>query len=153
MLNFREATINDIPELEALEQLVVEAEKPFNHRIRDTDTRYYDLPKLISSRESCLLVAEAESAIVATGYIQIMQSKPYLKHDAHGYLGFMYVKPSFRGEGLNKTLVDKLIQWGASQGLSDYYLDVYSSNSPAIKAYEKAGFQANLVEMTLHIPQ
>lgn len=149
-MNFRHATISDVDALLTLEQGVVEAERPFNSVIKAQEARYYDIPELIANEHSCLLVAEVAGEIVATGYVQIRQSKPSLVHDVHGYLGFMYVVPAYRGQGLNKQMMDRLIIWAEERGVNDFYLDVYSANQSAITAYEKAGFQPSLLEMKLH---
>lgn len=59
----------------------------------------------------------------------------------------MYVTPEFRGKGINKIILDKLISWCEFKGITNFYLDVYSENQPAIRAYEKAGFCSSLLEM------
>lgn len=149
MLTFREARLDDISELERLEQAVVEAERPFNSAIRSEGARYYDIPNLINSSCSRLIVAEGTKGIVATGYVQIRASKPSLAHQQHGYLGFMYVDPDYRGQGLNQQILDQLIAWGRSQDIQNFYLDVYAANASAIRAYEKVGFEPSLLEMKL----
>lgn len=149
MLVFREASLKDVTKLQLLEQAVVEAERPFNSSIKYEGAYYYDIPDLISSPDSHLLVAENNNDIVATGYVQIRQSKPSLKHETHGYLGFMYVIPEFRGRGINKIILDKLINWAKVKGITDFYLDVYSENQSAIRAYQKAGFSSSMLEMKM----
>lgn len=151
MLAYREANISDIDNLKALEQCVIEAERPFNNSIKTEGAFYYDLVDLITQDRSVVMIGESAGKIVATGYIQIRPSKPSLDHDEHGYLGFMYVKPEFRGQGINKTLLDSLINWGKAKGISDFYLDVYAENASAISAYEKAGFTPSIIEMKLNI--
>ncbi|WP_448550069.1 GNAT family N-acetyltransferase [Thalassotalea fusca] len=148
---YREATPSDIEALLGLEQKVVEAERPFNQQISESGVTYYDLSELIANVSSLLLVGECQSQIVATGYVDIRQSKSSLKHAKHGYLGFMYVEPEFRGQGINKKILDKLIDWAKERNIRDFYLDVYAENSAAIKAYEKAGFKSSLIEMQLTI--
>lgn len=149
-LNFRQATPADAQALEQLEQAVVEAERPFNQAIKPENARYYDMPRLISHPDTYLLVADTGDAIVATGYVQIRQSKQSLSHIQHGYLGFMYVAPEYRGKGMNKIILEKLMAWAKSHHVEDFYLDVYAANESAIRAYQKAGFQASLLEMKLH---
>lgn len=146
-MKFRQAVIPDLNKLLILEQKVVEAERPFNSSIKNSKPKYYDLDKLISEDDSYLLVAEDEGVIVATGYSQIQLSKESLEHERHAYLGFMYVSPKYRGQGLNKNIIDRLITWSKNQGVNDHYLEVYSGNSSAIRAYEKFGFNPCLIEM------
>ena len=63
----------------------------------------------------------------------------------------MYIKPAFRGKGVNKMIVDALILWAHSQNIQEIRLDVYAENSGAIKAYEKAGFNPLLLNMRLGV--
>ena len=61
-----------------------------------------------------MVVAEIDNRIIASGYARIDKSKPFLKHSHHAYLGFMYVVPEFRGQGINKKIMDVLKNWAAS---------------------------------------
>jgi ribosomal protein S18 acetylase RimI-like enzyme len=146
---FRKAKTNDLEQLLTLEQKVVEAERPYNTSIKIDKPKYYDIDKLISENDSNLLVAEVNSEIIASGYAQIQLSKESLEHERHAYYGFMYVSPDYRGKGINKKLIDRLVVWSKERGVNDHYLEVYSGNSPAIRAYEKLGFEPCLIEMKL----
>lgn len=150
-LILRQALLTEQASLLALEQKVIEAERPYNAAIKSADASYYDLGHLIADQQSCLLVAELNGTIVASGYAQIRTSKQSLQHDRHAYLGFMYVNPECRGLGINKQIIDQLIQWSKDKGVMDFYLDVYQGNQAAIRAYEKAGFVKSLVEMKLSV--
>ncbi|MDP4534738.1 GNAT family N-acetyltransferase [Alkalimonas collagenimarina] len=146
----REARSDDYEPLLALEQKVVDAERPYNALLKETGAYYYDINKLISAQDTKLFVGEISGALIATGYVQIRQSKASLQHAKHGYLGFMYVAEAYRGLGLNQVILQKLVSWGQAQGINHFYLDVYAKNSSAIRAYEKFGFQSSLLEMTLN---
>jgi GNAT superfamily N-acetyltransferase len=89
--------------------------------------------------------------IVGSGYARIETSKIYLKHPKHAYLGFMYVKPEYRGKGVNQKIIKGLKQWAIGQGITELRLDVYNDNLSAIKAYEKVGFAKLMVEMRMGI--
>lgn len=145
----REAQPEDYDALLALEQKVVEAERPFNADLKETGVHYYDIHRLISDQSTRMIVAELSGTIVATGYMQVRDSKSSLTHDKHGYLGFMYVAQEYRGLGLNKIVVQDLVDWGQSRGIRHFYLDVYADNAAAVRAYEKFGFQPSLIEMKL----
>ena len=104
-----------------------------------------------------MLVAEESRGgacpeVVATGYLTIRQSKSYQIHSRHGYLGFMFVVPRLRGKGINMQVMERLIDWGRGKGVEHFYLDVYSDNAPAVRAYEKAGFAKLLHEMHARFP-
>lgn len=148
-MKFRTATLDDLPRLLELEQCVVEAERPFNDSIKSGTAIYYDTKDLIVGDNSHMLIAEVNGQIAATGYAQIRKSKVSLEHEYHGYLGFMFVLPEYRGQGINAKLIDKLVQWCKEQDVNTLYLDVYAGNQSAIKAYEKVGFTSSMVEMKL----
>ena len=149
-ISIRTATLEDKPALIEFEQQVIEEERPHNAQIRLADVNYYDLDNLFVCPRSQLLVAEANGTVVGSGYAQIRTSKKTLSHAYHSYLGFMYVVPAYRGRGINKKIIERLIQWSKDQGVSDSYLDVYSANEAAKKAYEKSGFVNSMNEMKLN---
>lgn len=134
-----------------MEQLIIAAERPFDAGLKAESISYYNLEELILSVSAEVLVAEKSNVIVGSGYAEIRNSKPYMKHNVHSYLGFMYVKPKFRGKGINKLLLNSLKEWSKSQQVFNFILDVYADNQPAIRAYEKSGFKSNLVEMTMSL--
>ena len=148
-MKYRHAILDDVPQLRNLEQKLIEAERLYNPLIRESGVRYYDIEALISDHKSVLLVAETSNNVVATGYAKVRQSKQSLSHAFDGYLGFMYVAKDFRGSGVNKEIMDRLIAWSREQGVKDIYLDVYADNAPAVNAYLKAGFHPSMIEMKL----
>lgn len=150
-IRLRKASSRDEFILLEFEQKVIEAERPYNSTVKSVGAFYYDLDNLLTSNKSHLLVAEVKGKVIGSGYAQIRASKQSLTHDIHSYLGFMYVVPEYRGRGINKRIVESLIQWSKSQGVSDCYLDVYNENKAAIRAYEKAGFVKSMIEMKLSL--
>ena len=150
-MKFRAASLADIEQLRQMEQAVVDAERPFNDDLKSGDQHYYDIEQLISNELSLLLIAETlvdgHSSITACGYADVRESKTYIDHDLHAYLGFMYVDPKHRGKGLIQELIAKLFEWAKLREANHFYLDVYADNTAAIKAYEKLGFKASMIEM------
>lgn len=146
----REATEQDLEILLTFEQGIVSAERPFNSTLIDGEIHYYDLSHFIKSPDATLIVVEDNNEIVASGYALIKQTeKNYYKFESYAYLGFMYVKPEYRGKGINKIITDELISWARSRNISEVRLDVYAENESAVKAYEKAGFEPLLLTMRL----
>ena len=150
-VKIRQATYADLPILLEFEQAIIEIERPFDPTLKTTQISYYDLKGMISAKEVQVLVAVKQNKIIASGYAHIMQSEIYLKHKKNVYLGFMFVVPDCRGQGINRLIVDALTQWSISQGVFEVRLDVYSQNLAAVKAYEKAGFSKNLIEMRIDL--
>lgn len=146
----REATEQDLKILLEFEQGIVTAERPFNSTLIDGEIHYYDLSHFIKSPDATLIVVEDNNEIVASGYALIKETeKDYYNFKNFAYLGFMFVKPEYRGKGINKTITDELIHWAKSRNISEVRLDVYAQNESAIKAYEKAGFEPLLLTMRL----
>lgn len=146
----REATEKDLEILLTFEQGIVSAERPFNSTLIDGEIHYYDLSHFIQSPDATLIIVEDNDEIVASGYALIKQTeKNYYKFESYAYLGFMYVKPEYRGKGINKIITDELIHWAKSKNISEVRLDVYAENESAVKAYEKAGFEPLLLTMRL----
>ena len=149
-IKIRQAANEDLPAILAFEQAVVAAERPYNNEVKDGTVHYYDMAALISSDQSRVLVAEDSARLVATGHATLKPSLNYLNHDRHAYLGLMFVEPEYRRQGIIQEIIEGLLQWARSEGVTDFYLDVYGENEAAVKAYEKLGFRQNLVEMRLY---
>jgi GNAT superfamily N-acetyltransferase len=135
--------------LREFEQGIITTERPFNDCLKTDKIYYYDIGALIDNDNSTVMVAEDNGVIIGSGYARLKPSKAHLTHDFHVYLGFMYVAQSHRGRGVNQLIIEQLINWGKEQGVTDFYLDAYIDNTAALKAYEKMGFKASLVEMKL----
>ena len=145
----RTATLADLDTLLEFEQGIIQTERPFDPTLKDGYINYYDIAAMIQAPHVEVLVAETSSEIVGSGYARIEDSKIYLKHPKHAYLGFMYVKPEYRGKGVNKQVIAALQQWAIGRGITEFRLDVYSDNLPAVKAYEKICFIKHLIEMRM----
>ena len=146
-INIRKAVLNDLDRLLVFEQALINAERPFDSTLKNSHTHYYDIEKMITATDVELVVAELNNEIIGSGYARIEDAKPYLQHQQHAYLGFMYITPEHRGKGINKKIMDVLTAWSASKNITELKLDVYQNNDAAIKAYEKAGFIKYMVAM------
>lgn len=147
----RTATLNDIPTLKTFEQDLIKAERPFDEMLMRDPIQYYDLEQLLIDDNVELVVVEVEQQVIACGYARIKQAKPYAKYNFYSYLGFMFVKETFRGNGVNQLVINALAHWSQEQGVNMMHLDVFSENSAAIRAYKKFGFKESLVEMRMNI--
>lgn len=150
MHTVRKATLEDLPILLEFEQELIEAERPMDPTIREGKISYYDIGEFIRSNDAEVYVVEHDGKILASGCARIKPDRHYLKHERMGYLGFMFVPKEHRGQGLNKLIVDNLIEWCKERGLKEIRLDVYETNAPAIRAYEKSGFKKHLITMRLN---
>ncbi len=58
----------------------------------------------------------------------------------------LYVEPSYRGQGLGRTLVEAGLEWGRRKGCVEAELNVLAGN-PARRLYEKLGFETFELEL------
>jgi ribosomal protein S18 acetylase RimI-like enzyme len=143
----RPARGQDLPTLLSFEQSLITAERPFDPTFKTGTFHYYDLAAFIDDPDTQLLVAEVNQQIIASGYVTIREGKHYNAFTHHGFMGFMYTVPEYRGQGINQLIIQELTKWAVERNITELRLQVYDENEPAIMAYEKAGFKKLLVEM------
>ena len=148
-VSIRKATLEDLPKLLNFEQEIIEAERPFDVTIKEGPISYYDIGEMIQDTKACVLVAEIDGGVVASGYAIPKKARHYLDHEFYAYLGFMYTDVAYRGRGINAQIVEELKQWSHAKGFQEIRLTVYNDNISAIKAYEKVGFKKHIIEMRL----
>ena len=150
-ISVRPAGLDDLDILLEFEEAMIEAERPFDTTIKRGPTKYYDLPGLIRSPDVEIVVAELNGRIIASGYARIETAEQYYEYAHHSYLGFMYVVPEHRGKGLNKLVLDALLDWSRRRGVNEIRLEVYTENAAAIRAYEKSGFESTILTMRMRL--
>lgn len=143
----RKAEMADLKQLLDFEQGVIDAERSFDVTLKREAMRYYDMAGMLAAPHICVVVAEVEGKLLGSGYARIEDSKPYLTHDRHSYMGFMYTVPEHRGKGVNQKIIEALEQWALSQGVTEMRLEVYADNASAVRAYEKLGFSTSILKM------
>ncbi|WP_293943691.1 MULTISPECIES: GNAT family N-acetyltransferase [unclassified Sphingobacterium] len=150
-VKIRQAQEHEINVLLEFEQGIVAAERPYDSTLKEGEIHYYDLLELIKSPQAEVLVATIGDQIVGSGYAKIVDAKAFQKYAQYVHLGFMYVRPDYRGQGINKLILEALVNWAKHRKISEVRLQVYDQNDSAIIAYSKAGFKPNLLEMRLEI--
>lgn len=148
-IQIRKAVTEDLPILFQFEQGIIETERPFDPTFISGEFHYYDLKKLIESDDAEVMVAVLNGEVIGSGSVRIKQANHFNQFSEYAFLGFMYVKPSQRGKGINKLIIDALVEWARKRGFREVRLKVYSENTSAIAAYEKVGFSKLLTEMRL----
>ena len=107
-ISIRIANLNDLETLLTFEQGVIKAERPMDSFLGQGTLSYYNIPELIAAKNSHLIVALAGKELVGSGYIKIEESSTYHKNTKHGYIGFIFVKPSFRGKRISGLILESL---------------------------------------------
>ena len=106
---------------------------------------------MISEKDTEVAIAIIHNEIVGSGYAKIIQAKDYYDFQEYAYLGFMYTKPEYRGQGINMEIIEYLKAWCLSKNIIEIRLDVYDTNISAIKSYEKSGFKKDMVNMRVRL--
>ena len=145
----REAVTDELKILQEFEQGVIQYERPFAPNLKEDPIVYYDIQNLIEREDAHVLVVVVNNKLVGSGYALIKKSAPYKNPDHFAYLGFMYIAPEQRGNGLNGALIMELVQWAKDRDIHEVQLDVYPENKSAIKAYTKLGFKPDVLKMRL----
>lgn len=88
-------------------------------------------------QDHLLLVPEARTKIL--GWCRIFPySFPKSRHVADLGIG---IAKEFRNKGIGTALVLRGLEWAVEHGYEKVTLDTFSSNTPAIRLFQKMGFQ------------
>jgi GNAT superfamily N-acetyltransferase len=151
MITIRKAIIKDLPVLFEFEQGVLRTERPMDETLKLKNTYYYDIPNLIEDSSVEFVIAEINDIIAGCGYARIKKARDCFQFDQFSYLGFMFTKEDYRGRGVNKKIMNYLYNWSFSKGINEVRLEVYPTNIPAIKAYEKSGMTCSMQTMRIDL--
>ncbi|MEM8637126.1 MAG: GNAT family N-acetyltransferase, partial [Pseudomonadota bacterium] len=152
-IRIRAATKADLPILLKFEQGIVTAERPYDQTLKPDPISYYDIGAMIDATDAEVAVAERDGQLIGSGYAIKKASRAYLDPPFHAFIGFLYVEPEFRGQGVNQKVLDHLFDWARRNDLPEIHLTVYPDNAPAIRAYEKVGFDPYILEMRLNLDE
>ena len=150
-ITFRPANKSDLPTLLEFEQGIISFERPFNPTIRAKEVTYYDIGAFMDRADAEVIVGTIGNEIITSGYALIKPAAPQFTYKTYVHLGFMFVRPAYRGKGINQLLINELTNWAKKQGALEVRLQVYSGNTAAIRAYEKVGFKKLMVEMRVKV--
>ncbi len=145
----RTANLEDLLVLLEFEQGIIQVERPFDPTLRKEKIHYHDFKAILLDSNAVVVVAEIAGEVIACGYAQIRTAKDYLQHTHYAHLGAMFVREDHRGKGINALIINALMEWVKTKGITEVRLEVYADNLSAIRAYEKLGFNAHLLEMRL----
>lgn len=150
-MNIRRATASDRVTISSFQDKLVMYERPFDSRIKDGKVAYYNIQKLLGSRNSYVAVAEEGGVLIGCGFGEILREQKWCRNSRFGYVGLMYVDENSRGKGVGKKLLTSIISWFKTKNIHEIRLKVYSENVNAIRAYANNGFKEFVKEMRLDI--
>lgn len=99
--------------------------------------------------ENNLFLAVEDNRIVGTVILRHEPEEGYQQADWHVDLDYseilvvytLAVHPDYRQQGAGKKLMEFVLGYAKKAGMKAVRLDVYEKNIPAIKLYEKMGFE------------
>jgi ribosomal protein S18 acetylase RimI-like enzyme len=139
MINIRTAKLDDIPQLVVLLKALFAIEADFDF---DPDKQARGLQLLLRSNQGCILVAESTDDKNLRGMCSIQTLISTAEGDAVGLLEDLVVAADFRNQGIGAKLLAEAGAWAERQGLKRLQLLADKNNSPALKFYEKQGWQS-----------
>jgi GNAT superfamily N-acetyltransferase len=93
---------------------------------------------------AALLVTEGDGGTLA-GFVFLETKIDYFSQRPHGHVGILVVAKEHEGQGVGKTLLASADEWALALGYNRLTLFVFEGNTRARSAYERAGYQADLV--------
>ncbi len=100
-----------------------------------------------------ILVAECEGTVV--GFLQLYVRKtgdsPVDNPLEYAQVDNIVVDERHRGIGFGRALLDAAKDWAKARGIRRLRVGVYSTNTPAVRVYEKAGFEPLITVLEMKI--
>jgi len=73
--------------------------------------------------------------------IKAFDTTGYPNTDGLWIVEWVATRPRFRGRGLIRRLLDEILQIGRNEGFTRSQIGYMLGNDPAVRAYEKVGFE------------
>lgn len=136
MVRIRPALPADLDSLVALLQILFGIEEDF---FGDHDRQRRGLELMLENERGCVLVAEAEGAVVGmcTGQVTISTAEggPALLVED------VVIREEWRGKGVGRLLMERIGMWAQEQGIERLQLLADRNNGPALDFYAALGWQ------------
>ena len=130
-IDIRSATLDDLPYLLKFEQAIISTEPPFDETLVPGTFHYYDLAERIRDPDAEVVVAECDGVLVGGGSAIIKKGDSYNIFDRYAFLGFMFVEPDYRGKGINRLIIDKLVEWSKTSGTGSQHTAKPAGSHPS----------------------
>ena len=138
----REANVADAPSfrglrLEALENSPIAFSADYRKNLNHP-AKYWEDLLAPHPEESTMFLGEDEGRLIAmTGVMR--GNSPKTRHSA--WIWGVYVTPKWRGLHIAEEIIHSCIEWARARNVVLVKLGVSSVNQPAIRCYERCGFQ------------
>ena len=147
----RLAAPEDIAQIEELDRLSTSPTRNIHREIE----KYFGSVDPTTHEKTLIFLYEVDSVVAAKAELML----PPLSHHeeswqgASGYIRRVIVRPGFRKRGLARDLMLHIIEYAQKElQLSALDLHVWEMNLPAIRLYEKLGFELQHRELYFRLP-
>ncbi len=155
----RRAEARDLPELGRLGASLMRTHYAFDAKRflspgdgDDAERGYASfLGSQLNDPEAVVLVAQRGATILGYAYAAIEPLSWKELRDESGFLHDLLVTDNARGMGIGKQLLDAAIAWLREQGMPRVVLGTAAQNEGARHLFERRGFRATMIEMTLEL--
>ena len=149
-ITVRKATFSDLPDIQALSQLLFEKEYAEFDNTLNLDWTYTPegtefFKEILTDDDSCVCVALSDDKII--GYVSGFATKEtagesvsWRKIGRLAALGNIIISDDYRGKGVGTKLNEYFVNWCKEKGCKRINVLVSSDNKQALKFYEKEGF-------------
>lgn len=130
---------NEESDIKALQRLFFDAYDSSDFMAADSKTLSENqLVSLLNKKTNILLTYSEDNKLL--GYVLgVYRDAPEFAHRLK--IQAISVIPEFRGRGIGRKLMEKLLAFGKESGFDLVYLEVASDNSNACKLYESFGMK------------
>ena len=97
----------------------------------------------VAADDAELLVAELHGALVGLSTVRVLSNPdaPMFKAGQRAYMDDLVVSDRFRGRGIGKQLLSKVVDWARARELKYVDTNVWDDNECAMSFYRFHGFQ------------
>ncbi len=134
--------VNTISNIEKLEDFLKKADKLFPVPLSEKVNLHEYAVKLFEKATLCSFTVNGDIVGLAGGYTENTT-------DNLAYLSLLCVLPEFQGKGIGYNLVNRFINISESKKLRGVHLYAVKTNLPAMKMYNKMGFEEFITENEL----
>jgi ribosomal protein S18 acetylase RimI-like enzyme len=150
----RRATRQDLKRIGKLGALLVEAHYAFDSRrflaaTSGTKDAYASfLGTQLGAPDAAIFVAEERSELIGYAYAAVESFDYMVLRGPAGVLHDIIVDPAYRGRGIGGLLLEAVLAYLQSRGLSQIVLSAAERNEAAQRLFARVGFRRTMVEMT-----
>lgn len=95
-------------------------------------------PTTFSTRPPTSVPAQAAPAPIAWGALNVFNARPAYRHVADFSI---YVERAWRGKGVGRVLLERLVELGRELGYHKLVLSAFPFNTAGVALYERLGFR------------